>query len=107
MKYYLKKHWKINLLVIFLQIAWGALYACANVTMMQMAQAILDLDLELFVFRFAIHVSLWAVILARTAQAYGLRCALLYRSKYIRSNSAGVYLKLSPASSISPGSSIS
>lgn len=63
MKYYLKKHWKINLLVIFFQIAWGVLYACANVTMMQMAQAILDLDLEQFVFRFAVHVSLWAVIL--------------------------------------------
>lgn len=63
MKYYLKKHWKINTLVIFLQIAWGALYACANVTMMQMAQAILDLDFELFILRFTIHVGLWTIIL--------------------------------------------
>ena len=63
MKYYLKKHWKINMLVIFFQITWGALYACANVTMMEMAQAILDMDLEEFIFRFVVHVSLWAVIL--------------------------------------------
>lgn len=63
MIYYLKKHWKINMVVIFLQIAWGTLYACTNVTMMQMAQAILDMNLTEFVFRFAIHVGLWAITL--------------------------------------------
>lgn len=62
MKYYIFKHWKINLLVIVLQIAWGALYAYANVTMMRMMQAILDLNMELFVFRFAIHLGMWLMI---------------------------------------------
>lgn len=63
MKYYLRKHWKINLLVIALQITWGVLYAYANVTMMRMMQAILDLNLELFVFRFAIHLGMWFLII--------------------------------------------
>lgn len=63
MRYYLKKHWKINLLVIILQITWGVLYAYANVTMMRMMEAILELDLELFIFRFAIHLGMWLLIL--------------------------------------------
>ena len=62
MKYYIYKHWKINLLVIVLQITWGVLYAYANVTMMKMMQAILDLNLELFVFRFVIHLGMWLLI---------------------------------------------
>lgn len=63
MKHYLYKHWKINLLVIVLQIIWGALYAYANVTMMKMMQAILDLNLNLFLFRFAIHLGMWLLII--------------------------------------------
>ena len=62
MTYYFKKQWKINLLVVILQITWGALYACANVTMMRMMQAILDRNLELFIFRFAIHLGMWFLI---------------------------------------------
>ena len=94
MKYYLKKHWKINLLVIFLQIAWGALYACANVTMMQMAQAILDLDLELFVFRFAIHVSLWAVILVFDgARNWAKSKAKLCMNNHVRADIVATLLK--------------
>lgn len=63
MRYYLIKHWKINLLVIILQITWGALYAGANVTMMRMMQAILELNMELFLFRFAIHLGMWFLII--------------------------------------------
>lgn len=63
MTYYLKEHWKINCLVIFLQIAWGIFSACANITMMQIAQAILDMDFEHFGFCFLIHLGLWLIIL--------------------------------------------
>ena len=63
MKYYLRKHWKVNLLVVVLQVTWGVLYAYANVTMMKMMQAILDLDMALFVFRFAIHLGMWLLII--------------------------------------------
>ena len=96
MRYYLKKHWMINLLVIFLQVAWGALCASANVTMMQMAQAILDMDLKQFLFRFAVHIGLWIVILALDgARSWAKSKAKLIMNNHVRADIVASLLKKS------------
>ena len=94
MSYYLKKHWKINLLVIFLQIVWGALYAGANVTMMNMMQAIMELDLELFVFRFLLHLGMWfAIIVFDGLRGWAKSKAKLCMNNEVRADMAATLLK--------------
>lgn len=50
MTYYLKKHWKINLLICFLQIMWGGTLVLSNLALMQMAQGVIDRKLNYFLF---------------------------------------------------------
>lgn len=50
MSYYIKKHWKINLLIIALQIAWAATMVLPNVAMMKLTQGIVDRQLDVFIF---------------------------------------------------------
>ena len=48
MKYYLKKHWKLNALIILLTIVYAGLAILPNLTMMYMTQGIIDRDLQVF-----------------------------------------------------------
>ena len=50
MKYYLKKHWKINALIFLLQIVFAATAVLPNIMMMQMTQGIIDRKLDVFLF---------------------------------------------------------
>lgn len=94
MRYYLLKKWKINLLVIFLQIIWGTLYACANLTLMRMMQAILDRNLELFIVRFMIHLGMWFLITAFDGvRSWAKAKAKLYMNNEVRADMVATLLE--------------
>lgn len=59
MFYYIKKHWKINLLIVFLQITYAGISVLTNVVMIRMAEGIIKLDLDLFLFWMFVDVALW------------------------------------------------
>jgi len=48
MAYYLRKHWKINTLVFFLQLLWAALRVMDNVVIMKIFQGVINLDFRSF-----------------------------------------------------------
>ena len=70
MGYYLKKHWKINLLIAILQILWAGVRVLNNVVSMQVGQGLFALDLTRFLFWAAVNLLLWwtasALNVART-----------------------------------------
>ncbi|MBQ7874191.1 MAG: ABC transporter ATP-binding protein [Oscillospiraceae bacterium] len=59
MFYYIKKHWKINLLIVFLQILFAGVSVLTNVVMIQMTEGIVRLDLGLFLFWMFVDLGLW------------------------------------------------
>ena len=61
MGYYLKKHWKINLLIAVLQILWAGVRVLNNVVSMQVGQGLFDLNLRRFLFWSAVNLLLWGV----------------------------------------------
>lgn len=61
MTYYLKKHWKINLLIVILQIVWAATMVLPNVVMMRLAQGIMDRKLEIFIFWLAVDFGIYSL----------------------------------------------
>lgn len=61
MGYYLKKHWKINLLIAVLQILWGGVQVLLNVVMIQAGQGIFELDLSRFLFWAVVDLLLWGI----------------------------------------------
>lgn len=61
MAYYLKKHWKINLLIFVLQIAWAATMVLPNVVLMKIAEGIMDSNLKMFIFWLVVHLGIYAL----------------------------------------------
>ena len=59
MKYYLKKHWKMNILIVFLQIAWAATAVIPNVMLIHMMQAIIELDMKAFLYWAIADMLMW------------------------------------------------
>ena len=64
MKYYLKKHWKINVLIFLLQIVFAATAVLPNIMMMQMTQGIVDRRMDVFLFWMILEL---AILLLQTA----------------------------------------
>ena len=64
MGYYLKKHWRINLPAIFLQILVSGLQVLTNLAMMEMTMGIIQLDLNLFLRWIFIDMGLWLLLCA-------------------------------------------
>ena len=61
MTHYLKKHWKINLLVVLLQIAWAATMVFPNVAMMKLTQGIVESKLDVFIFWIAVDLGIYSL----------------------------------------------
>ena len=61
MTHYLKKHWKINLLVVLLQIAWAATMVFPNVAMMKLTQGIVERKLDVFIFWIAVDLGIYSL----------------------------------------------
>ena len=61
MTHYLKKHWKINLLVVLLQIAWAATMVFPNVAMMKLTQGIVERKLDVFIFWIVVDLGIYSV----------------------------------------------
>ena len=61
MKYYLKKHWIINLLIFLVQIAWAATMVLPNIVMMQLAQGIIDRNVEMFIFWLVVDLGIFSL----------------------------------------------
>ena len=59
MGYYLKKHWKINTLAVFLQIVCAGLSVLTNLAMIEMTQGLIDLDMACFVRWITIDMGIW------------------------------------------------
>ena len=64
MKYYLKKHWKINALIILLTIIYAGIAVLPNLTMMYMTQGIIDRELKTFLFWMWIELFLYLMMAA-------------------------------------------
>lgn len=61
MTYYLRKHWKINLLIVILQIAWAATMVLPNVAMMKLTQGIVERQLDVFIFWTAVNLGIFSL----------------------------------------------
>lgn len=61
MMYYIKKHWKINLLIIILQIAWAATMVFPNVAMMKLTQGIVERKPDVFIFWTAVNLGIFSL----------------------------------------------
>lgn len=59
MTYYLRKHWKMNLLVFLMQILWAGLIVYQNVVMIEFVQGIFEADMHRFLFWMSINIILW------------------------------------------------
>lgn len=64
MKYYLKKFWKVNALVIFFLLASSALNTTASLLMMRLFQGIIELDLQQFFFWYLALMRNWLILIA-------------------------------------------
>lgn len=64
MRYYLKKHWKINALAVILQIICAGLTVLANLAMIELTQGIIDLDMQHFLFWICVDLGIWLVAAA-------------------------------------------
>lgn len=63
MKYYIKKEWKLNLLVFLFQTIWAGISVLHNVLMMKSFQGIIEMNLRMFLFWELIDMGLWLVYL--------------------------------------------
>lgn len=63
MSYYLKKLWKVNLVVAILQLSMYAIEASFALLAVQRVQAVLNFDLYLFLFWEALHMAGWGAYL--------------------------------------------
>lgn len=61
MAFYLRKHWKINTVILLIQIAWAATMVLPNVVMMQLAQGIVDGNLKMFVFWLVVDLGIYSL----------------------------------------------
>lgn len=94
MKYYLKKHWKINAVAILCYVVIGVVSTYTNVTMMQVAQAVIDFDMSQFVHWTAIHLGLWLVVLvADGAEGWARSKAKLCMNNSMREDIAATLMK--------------
>ena len=64
MKYYLKRHWKINMLIFLLTILYAGIAVVPNLTMMYMTQGIIDRRLDVFLFWMAVEFILYLLMFA-------------------------------------------
>ena len=64
MKYYLKKHWKLNALIILLTIVYAGIAVLPNLTMMYMTQGIIDRELNTFLFWMWVELFLYLMMAA-------------------------------------------
>lgn len=64
MSYYLRKHWKMNLLIFLLQLISSALIINQNIVLINSVQGIFDTDLHQFYFWMIVDTVLWIVIVA-------------------------------------------
>lgn len=60
MKYYLNKHWKINILIVFFQIWCASLSVSTNLAMIQITQKIIDLNMRGFLQWIAVDCAIWS-----------------------------------------------
>lgn len=94
MSYYIKKAWKINLLVCLIQLVWGTLYTLTNITMMWMADAIISKNFDAFIIRFLAHVSLWAIICVLNAvKSWAKSKAMLVMNNQVRADMVATMLR--------------
>lgn len=78
MTYYLKKHWKLNILVFFIQLVWAATMVIPNVLLMQLAQEIVNRNINGFIFWLLIDFAIYSL-------CSGLECVRGWaKSKAIR-----------------------
>ncbi len=78
MTYYLKKHWKINVLIFLIQTLWAATMVIPNVVMMRVAQVIMDRNAKMFIFWVAVDLGIYSL-------SGGLECLRSWaKSKAIR-----------------------
>ncbi len=61
MNYYLKKHWKINSLVLIIQIAWAATMVIPNVLLMRLAQEIVNRNLKMFILWLVVDLGIYSL----------------------------------------------
>ena len=64
MRYYLKKHWKLNTLIILVTIVYATIAVLPNLTMMYMTQGIIDRDLQVFLYWMWIELFLYLMMAA-------------------------------------------
>ena len=61
MAYYLKKHWKLNILVFFIQLVWAATMVIPNVLLIQLAQEIVNRNINGFIFWLVIDFAIYSL----------------------------------------------
>lgn len=95
MIYYIRKHWRINLLVAILQIAWAALQVIANVVMIQVGQSILELDMNCFLNWCMLQAVLWTLIcFLQAARTWAKSKSTLIMNNHVRADMVATMLKM-------------
>lgn len=61
MIYYLRKHWTINILIVFLQVVWAATMVIPNVVMMRLTQGIVERNLNMFLFWMVVDIAIYSL----------------------------------------------
>ncbi len=61
MNHYLKKHWKINILVLIIQIAWAATMVIPNVLLMRLAQEIVNRNIKMFILWLVVDLGIYSL----------------------------------------------
>lgn len=62
MRYYFRKHWKSNALILLLQILFAFTAVLPNLCMMQMTQGIIDRNLDMFIFWLMLEFAVYLVM---------------------------------------------
>lgn len=94
MTYYLKKEWKINLLIVLLQTVYAGLRVAQNVVLIEVFQGIIDLNLKAFLFWMAVNAAAWIVICALDGvRNWAISLAVRFMNNRLRGDMVATVLK--------------
>ena len=93
MSYYLRKHWLINALVIFLQIAWAGVTVLTSGIIIIQSKQIFDMNLRGFVFWSLVSISFWMLHIAlEYARTWAKSKAKMVMNNHVRRDIAATLL---------------
>ncbi|MGN0478344.1 MAG: ABC transporter ATP-binding protein [Hominenteromicrobium sp.] len=94
MTFYLKKEWKMNLLIVLLQTVYAGLRVAQNVVLIEVFQGIIDLNLKAFLFWMTVNAAAWIVICALDGvRSWAISLAVRFMNNRVRGDMAAAVLK--------------